>query len=477
MSTPRQRLGSSWRAKLAFLLAAFAVVPLLISTYMSLREQAELVHRQTLASVEALATAKATAIDQFADFRRRDAERMASLLAPFLMSLNEAKQTEPEVPEIEPEELPELEDAEESRPAEDEENPEQPEASETPEPKEPEPEQPKEPEPTKEQDSGPVAQALGALRGAVDLIAWDLEEFEEILVLDADGRVIVSTFQQHEGHSARSLQYFQKGLNGTFLEPVFLSPITGELTMVIATPIEDAEHKTLGVLAARLNLKRFFRLLGDTTGLGETGETVAGRVDGDSVIVVAPTRHEPGAALETRIPLGTPSARGLQEAARGQSGSGRGLDYRDEPVFAAWKHVPSLDWGIVVKIDEAEALAPVDQSRQAAMIASAILVVLAIAAALFVSQLFVRPLHSLREATERISRGDFDVTLDIRSNDEIGKLADSFDRMVAAIKFFREHSRFEDEDYDSAEEGLSSNSTSASGAAPADPDPSQPPER
>jgi hypothetical protein len=38
------------------------------------------------------------------------------------------------------------------------------------------------------------------------------------------------------------------------------------------------------------------------------------------------------------------------------------------------------------------------------------------------------------------------VSLDIRSKDEIGELADSFERMVAAVKFFREQSRHADGD-------------------------------
>jgi nitrogen fixation/metabolism regulation signal transduction histidine kinase len=63
-----------------------------------------------------------------------------------------------------------------------------------------------------------------------------------------------------------------------------------------------------------------------------------------------------------------------------------------------------------------------------------------------VARAFVAPLRQLQAATERISRGDLDVSVDIRSRDEIGDLADSFERMVAAIKFFREHARHDEED-------------------------------
>jgi methyl-accepting chemotaxis protein len=70
-------------------------------------------------------------------------------------------------------------------------------------------------------------------------------------------------------------------------------------------------------------------------------------------------------------------------------------------------------------------------------------------------------LHELKQATDRLSRGDFGVQLNIRSNDEIGDLADSFERMIAAIKFFRERSRPVEDDDDEAEsvESLSSERT------------------
>ena len=74
---------------------------------------------------------------------------------------------------------------------------------------------------------------------------------------------------------------------------------------------------------------------------------------------------------------------------------------------------------------------------------------------LLASRALVKPLCDLREAADKISRGDFDVQLDIRSRDEVGELADSFDRMVAAIKFFRAHSRREEEEeYEHYEEEM-----------------------
>ena len=48
----------------------------------------------------------------------------------------------------------------------------------------------------------------------------------------------------------------------------------------------------------------------------------------------------------------------MQKAVQGQRGYGEAIDYRGEPVIAAWSYLPSYRWGMVVKqdIDEAFAL-------------------------------------------------------------------------------------------------------------------------
>jgi nitrogen fixation/metabolism regulation signal transduction histidine kinase len=78
-----------------------------------------------------------------------------------------------------------------------------------------------------------------------------------------------------------------------------------------------------------------------------------------------------------------------------------------------------------------------------------LIIILVVLASVISARALVQPLRELKEATDRISRGDLTVELNIRSNDEIGELADSFERMVAAIKFFREQSQSGDEEEDS----------------------------
>src|SRR5690606_15449471 len=104
-------------------------------------------------------------------------------------------------------------------------------------------------------------------------------------------------------------------------------------------------------------------------------------------------------------------------------------------------------------------MGPVNAARDRILVLTVFAVLLIIPASMAVARTLVQPLKDLKDATDRLSRGDFAVDLNIRSNDEIGELADSFERMVAAIKFFRERSREDDEPLD--EEAASPESAAA----------------
>ncbi len=434
----RRRL-LSWRVKLPLILMLFALGPLAVHSYRALSLMEATFEDTTLDALSGLATAKSRAVDQFTDDRTTDVERIAQLVAPAMVTVlaAEAERAKSETPPDEGQKLPKLKDAEEIGPT-------------TPAPAanapEPPPAEPS-PNPLTAERQKAVEDAMERLRRQIGLVLWDQKQFEELLVIDRAGRVVASTFDGHEGKTAAELAYFRNGLGATFVPPVFMSPITERLTMVVATPIRDANVQVIGVLAARLNLTRFFSFINDTTGLGETGETVVARKVDDGVLFMAPTRHDPNAALERKLPVKTEHASAVQEAAQGQSSRGKVIDYRGVCTYAAWRHVQSLGWGLVVKQDCTEATQAVVETREQMILSAFIIGLLALLASIFTAHALVRPLQLLKEATDRISRGDTAISLDIRSGDEIGDLADSFERMIAAIRFFRERSLHEEERY------------------------------
>ena len=406
------------RGRLFLLLLLFSVLPVTALGVWTLDQVEDSFEAATYRSLEAVTRAKAQALEQFVGDRQSEVEQIANLVAPQLDDLLATGRSLPDE-----ENLPALEDG---SPRSDAAPPQEAEGEEGSILIRP--------------SRRPATQsaALEALQQRLSLILWRQERFEELLVIDLQGRVVASTYPAHNGRSAADLAYFVHGQGGTFLQPVFRSPITDRLSSVLSTPIQVPGQQTIGVLAARLNLSGFFDLVNDFTGLGATGEVLLGRIDQDRALLLAPTRHDPDAALELALDPSKGTGRPLDLAAQGRTGTGEAVDYREKEVFAAWEPVPSLDAGLVVKMDRDEAQKPVREAQLQILVLLGILLVAAILASVIAARGVVHPIVQLKRATDRISRGDFEVRLDdIRSRDEIGELARSFERMVAAIRYFR----------------------------------------
>lgn len=91
-------------------------------------------------------------------------------------------------------------------------------------------------------------------------------------------------------------------------------------------------------------------------------------------------------------------------------------------------------WSIAVRESRDLALAPVRQARLQAALWFGLASVMAIGlAALFGSRL-LRPLRALAGTADRLGRGDFSARSGVSRPDEIGQLAQAFDRMAGALQ-------------------------------------------
>lgn len=200
----------------------------------------------------------------------------------------------------------------------------------------------------------------------------------------------------------------------------------------ISTPILN-DGLPIGVLVAQINLELLQSVIEDRTGLGETGEAILVQQTQDRVTYTGHSHYLANTAALNQIPL-EKAAAPMQHALRGERGQGLSEDSAGHDVVAAWRYLPGLHWGMVVKIDSLEALASLLKLRIHTVLLLAVLVFMAGGATFFLGFSIIVPLHQFVNAINGIASGNLNQRVLLWSQDELGQLALAFNQMADKVQ-------------------------------------------
>ncbi|MDQ6992093.1 MAG: response regulator [Mariprofundus sp.] len=205
-------------------------------------------------------------------------------------------------------------------------------------------------------------------------------------------------------------------------------------TAFMAVPIIH-DNQLWGVVAVQLDNDAFFDVALNLAGLGESGEIVLATSNPDGALITAPLRNDPDAAFKRIIPNNNTMAKPILRAVNGESGEGQFKDWRGIDVIAAWTFIPGLNWGIVAKIDRAEAMEkPLNIRNDMIATILALTLLLMIAATLYIRRI-TKPINELARMAEAMSNGrlvSYPKTI-TATNRDITLLSDSFQHMAGEI--------------------------------------------
>ena len=210
------------------------------------------------------------------------------------------------------------------------------------------------------------------------------------------------------------------------------------LMISCASPFYDESDRFAGVVCMDI-------LIGDLTShvidvdLGEGA--YAFLVSGSGDIIASAVMKDADAAFENIL-----DASSAVYEASGPIMSGETGAMLSGGVYYAYTPVSSANWKFCVHIPESLVLAPVkamERNIVAAIIAFIVILALIILCVVLMVRRFSRnltaPLIALGKDAQTISSGDLDYRAEIRSNDEIGDLAKSFNGMAASLKEYIEN--------------------------------------
>lgn len=264
-------------------------------------------------------------------------------------------------------------------------------------------------------------------------------QFINVLLANPDGRIVYAL--NRFSTMARYGTSLSELMGEPFLDikirysSILKNPAAArKFSILLVGPIQSPEERLIGFVAFQIDMQPIYELIQDTTGLGKTGETLIAKKQGDEALFLNPLRHDPDAALNRKVAFGEKTGLPIQEALKGRNGSGITVDYRGQKVIAAWRLIPALGWGMVAKIDIAEAFEPVAALRDFVLVLAIAVIVLSIFAAFVVARSFSAPIKILQLGAEEIGKGNLDYKVGTNTKDEIGQLGRAFDQMTERLK-------------------------------------------
>lgn len=253
-------------------------------------------------------------------------------------------------------------------------------------------------------------------------------DFHEMLILNQDGIVTLSTNPNHEGMDLRGERFFQSGIKTpTAIPPSYISLLNGN-GVAVSEPILDGSGATIGVLAALTDLQPMNEIMLERQGVGQTGETYL--VD-ENFSLLTPSINPDYSREQTQV-----ISRGSMDAVLSKrNGSGVYDNYSGNTVVGVYRWLPDLNLAIMAEQTRDEIFAPTFATIAINSAISFAMIIGTIIFAVLITNSIARPLADLTNAARRIAAGELNFNAPIGTrNDEITILAISFNKMTEELR-------------------------------------------
>lgn len=252
------------------------------------------------------------------------------------------------------------------------------------------------------------------------------QQFDEISLMNPAGEVLVSTNGENEGKKIGEELYFTRALIGPYVNPPYYSTEKDQTILLILRPVLDESRKVVAVLSGQARLGGLQAILAGKAGMGETGQSYL--VGSSSLLLAGLDPNQMGAKLHS---AGINAV--LSERVRDSSSY---LNYKGTPVLGAYHWIPELEAALIGEEEAAES----GRANTAVMAVNASVgltsLLIAILAALSVTQRIANPVSEMAEAATHASTGNLHVSIDVDREDELGALAKAFNSMVLQLSSF-----------------------------------------
>ena len=280
-------------------------------------------------------------------------------------------------------------------------------------------------------------------------------DFNDVFLVNLDGYIVYSfkkeknfgiNLHTEEFKDTPLAQVFYEFLKqkelGTPLDQIFvfvdfqLDVVTNSVVAYLGWPIISYGYIS-GLSIFQLPLDKINSIMEERAGLGKTGETyLVGKERlmlsnsyraPEKLSVVTSFRHPEENTLES------PS---VKKSLDGKKGLDIVISYLNDSVLSAYAPLTifGTQWGLLAEITIDEADEDINRLKHWVLFIAFIFVIIITTIALFLSNSISRPVTELTEVAEVIASGDLYQKIKLNREDELGRLAKSFETMRDSIR-------------------------------------------
>jgi GAF domain-containing protein len=256
----------------------------------------------------------------------------------------------------------------------------------------------------------------------VDVLGAEEEAYNEIMVLDPQGNVVISTIATREGSVFENDLFFREGVSG-FYAGFANEPSFGTDNMIIAAPIQGEDGQTTSaVLVLRSNAAAIKRIM----------ESTPGFVEAETYLV--DTNFKPVTRTRTATPLITTKA--VSEAILNRAVVGKAIysNYTWHQVLGYYQWFQPMQVAIVAEVPLSFVVSSSVRALAGSSLLALFVVAIAIAAVAVSARTIADPIITLAQTTESFAAGKLSTRAMVEREDEIGALAKSYNQMAAQLQ-------------------------------------------
>jgi len=259
-------------------------------------------------------------------------------------------------------------------------------------------------------------------------------QFDEMFLVNNKGEVVVSTHIEREAKSYGEFIVYPAELTAPHIQFPFLWEApnatavgqTDAASAFVLIPLKKEDGQFIGAIGGKVDIAALHEILNEKTGLGDTGQAYL--VNWDYALLSGTgfsQTHDSGLVESDGI------RRAIEQAA---SIAGNYASPSGRNVVGVYRWLPDLKIVLAVEQDSAEVFQAVSANTTINLVIAFIALILAVFAALFMTQNIANPITELARTASHIAEGDLEPMARIVREDEVGALARAFNSMTAQIR-------------------------------------------